>query len=168
MPCQACGTEKTTAKCIICEIELCAECVVNCKLSSLDVCDQKAGKVVIYHCLGTFCKIHAKGELNFTCKGCKTVFCKTAIYDWAKACPTCMDYICGNCYKSHVESCTDFYDKETALEKVFKLVEGDKGDKKLNTVVANYRSGGGSEGNIKKSKTKKKKLKEKITKKVKD
>ena len=126
MPCQACDAEEATAKCIVCEIELCAECVVVCKLSETDVCDQKAGDFVLYHCPGTYCKTHGKEALIFACKDCKTVFCKTPIDNWAKVCPTCKDYICGNCYESHSKGCTELFDKEQALDKLFKLIEGDK------------------------------------------
>lgn len=126
MPCQICGAAQTVAKCIICEREVCSSCVVYCPQRDSDICDQKAGSITIYHCPGTYCPPHAKEELIFTCKDCHTQFCRSPINNWAKACPVCKDYICGNCYQTHIKNCTDYYDKEEALEKLYKLIEGEK------------------------------------------
>ncbi|MHA1651450.1 MAG: hypothetical protein ACTSYB_14770 [Candidatus Helarchaeota archaeon] len=126
MPCDICGADEVSAKCIVCEKNLCSSCVHNCDLQGKDVCVQKAGDFVIYRCPGTHCPTCAIESLIFTCKDCGIKFCRTVIDEWAKPCPTCKDYICGFCYEEHIKTCTDYYDKEEALSKLYKLIEGDK------------------------------------------
>ncbi|NVM55429.1 MAG: hypothetical protein HWN66_17110 [Candidatus Helarchaeota archaeon] len=126
MPCQICSSAAVVGKCIICEIDLCPSCTISCDLKDTEACTQKAGDMVIYRCPGTYCITHAREALIFTCKDCKITFCKTSIDSWIKACPTCKDYICGNCYTSHTIDCADFYDREESLNELFKLIEGDK------------------------------------------
>ncbi|MFX1294240.1 MAG: hypothetical protein ACFFD2_05205 [Promethearchaeota archaeon] len=126
MPCKTCGSTDVIGKCIICEIDLCPACSISCDLKSTDICTQKAGNKVIFICPGIFCEFHGKYELVFTCKECKKSFCKTAVNNWTKVCPTCKDHICIDCYKKHIVDCVDFYDKEKALNKLFNLIEGDK------------------------------------------
>ncbi|MHA1265266.1 MAG: hypothetical protein ACTSRS_08550 [Candidatus Helarchaeota archaeon] len=126
VPCSMCGSDEITAKCIICEQDLCNSCVITCQQRGTGACDQKAGTIVVYQCPGTFCPKHAKEQMIFTCKDCGVQFCRTAIDIWAKACPTCKDYICGNCYETHIKSCTDVFDKEAALNKLYHMIEGDK------------------------------------------
>jgi hypothetical protein len=126
MSCLNCGSPNITGKCIICEKDLCDNCMINCDLQKKDVCIQRIGDYIVWRCPGTLCPTDAKEWLIFTCKDCQIKFCKTVIGDWAKPCPTCKDHICGDCYDQHIKTCTTFYDKEEALDKLYKLIQGDK------------------------------------------
>ena len=129
MVCHICGSEAAVAKCIICEQELCMECIVNCGLKDKDICVQKAGSFIVFRCPGTFCSEHGKDLLIFRCKDCGITFCKSVLGNWVKPCKTCKDHICGTCYETHIGVCTSYYDKEEALDKLFKLVQGNKKSK---------------------------------------
>lgn len=126
MTCSICGADDSPVKCIQCEKILCTSCVINCDLQGKDICVQKAGNFIIYRCPGTNCPTCAKEAMIFKCKGCGIRFCRAVIDIWSKPCPTCKDYICGFCYERHIKTCTDFYDKEEALGKLYKLIEGEK------------------------------------------
>ncbi|MDD1778818.1 MAG: hypothetical protein LUQ65_11705 [Candidatus Helarchaeota archaeon] len=129
MACQACGSVETAAKCIVCGKELCSACVVLCGLKDKDICVQKAGSIIVFRCPSTYCEKCGREALIFKCKDCGIVFCKSALDLWAKPCKTCKDYICGFCYETHVATCKSYYDKEEALDKLFKLVQGKKKSK---------------------------------------
>ena len=126
MVCLICGSSDSPEKCILCEKDLCSFCVVRCDPRVKNNCVSKAGEFIIWQCSGTLCPTCAEDALIFTCKGCQVKFCRTVIGTWAKQCPNCKDYICGDCYENHIKTCTDFYDKEIALDKLYKLIEGDK------------------------------------------
>ncbi len=126
MLCQICNSNEAIAKCILCEKELCESCTKACSLKDKDICIQKAGEFIIYQCPATYCPSCGFEALIFTCKSCGIKFCKSVIDNWSKACPTCKDYICGYCYEEHIRDCEDYYDMEDALDKLYKLVEGDK------------------------------------------
>jgi hypothetical protein len=131
MACQVCGSEEAGARCIVCGKQLCTSCVSNCGLKGKDICVQKAGNTVLFRCPATYCAQCGKEALIFKCKDCGITFCKSALDVWAKPCPTCKDYICGYCYESHITTCNSYYDKEEALDKLFKLVQGKKKPKSI-------------------------------------
>ena len=123
-----CSSEEVVAKCIICEKELCTNCLVKCDLQDKEVCIRTTGEdIVIYRCPATFCATCARENLIFQCKKCELVFYKTCISnEWAKPCPTCKDHLCGFCFEDYMKSCTDFFDKKKELDKLYKLIQGDK------------------------------------------
>lgn len=126
MLCQICGSSDPIAKCIICDKDLCAACVIDCDLKDREICVQKAGNVVIFSCPATYCSEDGKEALIFKCKDCEITFCKSVLDTWVKPCPSCKDYICGNCYETHIMTCTTYYDKEEALDRLFKIIQGGK------------------------------------------
>ena len=129
MLCEICGSEEASSVCIMCEKKLCEACIIRCDVHDKDICIWRAGDIIIHRCSGIHCPTHAIENLIFTCKGCGIKFCKTPIGEWCQSCPSCKDYICGNCYNEHIKTCTEFYDKEEALDKLYNLIEGDKGEK---------------------------------------
>jgi len=126
MVCQVCGAEETVAQCIVCDKELCDVCVVNCGLKDKGICVQKAGNFIIFSCPGTYCSECGRETLIFICKDCGITFCKSVLDSWAKPCPSCKDYICGYCFETHITTCETYYDKEEALDRLFKLIQSNK------------------------------------------
>jgi hypothetical protein len=126
MKCSLCQENEAQYECIDCGKKICADCAEFCGLKDSNLCIQRCGNIVVYKCTGIVCKKCADFTLVHTCIECGKSFCNAALDKFIFECPKCLNKVCPDCKQLHISKCNTIFNREEALDRLYKSIASDK------------------------------------------
>ncbi|MHA1310943.1 MAG: hypothetical protein ACTSQO_08410 [Candidatus Helarchaeota archaeon] len=129
MKCQLCGKKEAEFECIDCGRLICKDCAIFCEFKERGYCVQKLGDIVVYECKGIVCKKCADFTLVHRCYECNVQFCNAILDTLIYECDKCLNKICPDCKEYHIAHCDVVFDREKALDRLYKNIHKDNENK---------------------------------------